>query len=71
MNGRVNFWGYSTINFFSPMTRYAAAGNKNCGREAIKEFKTLVREAHKLGMEVSPATFFIRIYQLNQFLYRF
>lgn len=49
---KVNFWGYSTINFFSPMTRYAAAGNKNCGREAIKEFKTLVREAHKLGMEV-------------------
>lgn len=57
MNRRTNFWGYSTINFFSPMTRFAAAGNKNCGREAIKEFKTLVREAHKLGMEVRLLTF--------------
>ncbi|CAM6086686.1 unnamed protein product [Calypogeia fissa] len=49
---KMNFWGYSTINFFSPMSRYAAAGASNCGRDAIKEFKTLVREAHKLGMEV-------------------
>ncbi|KAG6557828.1 hypothetical protein Mapa_000595 [Marchantia paleacea] len=49
---KMNFWGYSTINFFSPMTRYAASGSNNCGRDAIKEFKTLVREAHKLGMEV-------------------
>lgn len=50
---RMNFWGYSTINFFSPMTRYAAAGVKNCGRDAIKEFKMLVREAHKRGIEVN------------------
>lgn len=49
---KMNFWGYSTINFFSPMTRYAAAGVKNCGRDAIKEFKILVREAHKRGIEV-------------------
>lgn len=49
---KMNFWGYSTINFFSPMTRYAAAGVKNCGRDAIKEFKMLVREAHKRGIEV-------------------
>jgi len=39
------------------MTRFAAAGNKNCGREAIREFKILVREAHKLGMEVRLLTF--------------
>jgi isoamylase len=52
MMDRMNFWGYSTINFFSPMTRYAASGIRNCGREAINEFKTLVREAHKLGIEV-------------------
>ncbi|KAJ7517436.1 hypothetical protein O6H91_21G024500 [Diphasiastrum complanatum] len=47
-----NFWGYSTINYFSPMTRYAASGIENCGCEAINEFKLLVREAHKLGIEV-------------------
>lgn len=49
---KMNFWGYSTINFFSPMIRYAASGNQFCGLKAINEFKTLVREAHKLGMEV-------------------
>eukprot|EP00252_Welwitschia_mirabilis_P001050 TRINITY_DN11018_c0_g1_i1.p1 TRINITY_DN11018_c0_g1~~TRINITY_DN11018_c0_g1_i1.p1 ORF type:complete len:788 (-),score=129.70 TRINITY_DN11018_c0_g1_i1:67-2430(-) len=49
---KMNFWGYSTVNFFSPMIRYAASGLKNCGREAIKEMKFLVREAHKQGMEV-------------------
>jgi Alpha amylase, catalytic domain len=48
----MNFWGYSTVNFFSPMMRYASAGHSNYGRDAIKEFKTLVREAHKLGIEV-------------------
>eukprot|EP00897_Mesotaenium_endlicherianum_P003623 jgi/Mesen1/3289/ME000191S02431 len=39
---RVNFWGYSTVNFFSPMTRYAAAGAGDCGRGAVREFKSLV-----------------------------
>ncbi|MCB1180980.1 MAG: glycogen debranching protein GlgX [Chlamydiia bacterium] len=42
-----NYWGYSTVNFFSPMNRY--------GTETalvIKEFKTLVRELHKNGIEV-------------------
>ncbi|KAG0482513.1 hypothetical protein HPP92_010597 [Vanilla planifolia] len=49
---RLNFWGYSTVNFFSPMIRYASAGIANSGRDAINEFKTLVKEAHKRGIEV-------------------
>nr|AAL31015.1 isoamylase precursor [Triticum aestivum] len=51
-SSKMNFWGYSTINFFSPMTRYTSGGIKNCGRDAINEFKTFVREAHKRGIEV-------------------
>ncbi|KAK7358457.1 hypothetical protein VNO77_00385 [Canavalia gladiata] len=49
---RVNFWGYSTINYFSPMLRYSSAGIRNCGRDGINEIKFLIKEAHKRGMEV-------------------
>lgn len=45
----VNFWGYSTLSFFAPVGRYAA--NTQHGG-AVKEFKTLVRELHKAGIEV-------------------
>lgn len=41
----LNYWGYSTINFFCPMNRYALA-------DAIAEFKTLVKELHKNRIEV-------------------
>lgn len=40
-----NFWGYSTINFFSPMNRYASSNSLN-------EFKSMVKELHKNGIEV-------------------
>ncbi|KAL6519127.1 Iron-sulfur assembly protein 1 [Orobanche gracilis] len=49
---KMNFWGYSTINFFSPMARYSSAGIANYGLGAVNEFKYLVREAHKHGIEV-------------------
>lgn len=49
---RVNFWGYSTVNYFSPMIRYSSAGIHNCGHDAINEVKLLIREAHKRGIEV-------------------
>ncbi|KAF5191486.1 Glycogen debranching enzyme glgx [Thalictrum thalictroides] len=51
-NYKLNFWGYSTINYFSPMLRYSSAGTRNCGQDAINEVKILVREAHKRGIEV-------------------
>ncbi|XP_023744999.1 isoamylase 1, chloroplastic [Lactuca sativa] len=49
---RLNYWGYSTINYFSPMLRYASAGGRNGGLDAINEFKQLIKEAHKRGIEV-------------------
>ncbi|KAH1049372.1 hypothetical protein GLYMA_08G028400v4 [Glycine max] len=49
---RVNFWGYSTINYFSPMIRYSSAGIRNCGQDGINEIKFLIKEAHKRGIEV-------------------
>lgn len=42
-----NFWGYSSIHFFSPMNRYATDSEKT-----IKECKTLVRELHREKIEV-------------------
>ncbi|XP_039051349.1 isoamylase 1, chloroplastic-like isoform X1 [Hibiscus syriacus] len=49
---KLNFWGYSTINYFSPMIRYSSSGISNCGRDAINEFKYLIKEAHKRRIEV-------------------
>lgn len=44
-----NYWGYSTINFFSPKASFAA--DKSPGG-CVNEFKTMVRELHKAGIEV-------------------
>ncbi len=44
-----NYWGYSTISFFSPKGSYAA--DKSPGAQ-VREFKEMVRELHKAGIEV-------------------
>lgn len=44
-----NLWGYSTVNFFAPMNRYAVS---NARGSAIEEFKTLVKALHQHGIEV-------------------
>ena len=46
----INTWGYSTINFFAPMSRYASNGGGPIA--ASKEFKQLVRALHNAGIEV-------------------
>jgi glycogen operon protein len=45
----LNFWGYSTLAFFAPMSRYAASREPGA---AVAEFKTLVKALHKAGIEV-------------------
>lgn len=50
---RHNFWGYSTVGFFAPMARYSAAAAAGGGGTAVlNEFKTLVKECHRRGIEV-------------------
>jgi len=44
-----NYWGYSTAAFFAPKGSYAA--DKTPGGQ-VKEFKEMVRELHKAGIEV-------------------
>lgn len=46
-NGLVNYWGYDTIGFFAPDTRFAVQPEK-----AIEEFQTMVRALHRAGIEV-------------------
>jgi len=44
-----NYWGYSTIGFFAPKGLYSASGSLG---EQVDEFKEMVRELHKAGIEV-------------------
>ena len=44
-----NYWGYSTVNFFSPKAGFAA--DKRPGA-CVHEFKNLVKELHRNGIEV-------------------
>lgn len=46
----INTWGYSTINFFAPMSRYASAGGGPVN--ASREFKEMVKALHGAGIEV-------------------
>ena len=51
--GLINYWGYNTINFFTPHHRYATASAIAAGPDAIvQEFKTMIRELHRNGIEV-------------------
>ncbi len=45
----VNFWGYSTLNFFAPARWYASDQD---GRTAVREFREMVKALHKAGIEV-------------------
>lgn len=40
-----NFWGYSTVNFFSPTSHFSV-------EDPITEFKQMVKAFHKAGIEV-------------------
>ncbi|MGF1610877.1 MAG: glycogen debranching protein GlgX [Kiloniellales bacterium] len=44
--GLVNYWGYNTIGFFAPATRYISPQGD------LHEFKLMVRRLHEAGIEV-------------------
>lgn len=47
--GLTNYWGYNSIGFFAPDVRYSSSGVRG---EQVTEFKSMVRELHKAGIEV-------------------
>lgn len=44
-----NYWGYATLHFFSPMNRYSSSHTIG---SATREFKEMVKQLHKNGIEV-------------------
>ena len=47
--GLSNYWGYNTIGFLAPDSKYASATNPG---GQVPEFKTMVRALHEAGIEV-------------------
>ncbi|MBM6700113.1 glycogen debranching protein GlgX [Bifidobacterium pullorum subsp. saeculare] len=51
--GRRNYWGYSTLNFFSPEASYATKKAQSQGAGAVRqEVIDMVRALHEAGFEV-------------------
>jgi isoamylase len=47
--GEKNYWGYNTLNFFSPHHAY---GTSSDSWELVREFKEMVQKLHLAGIEV-------------------
>lgn len=47
--GLANYWGYNTLSFFAPDSRYCAARTPQQG---VQEFKRMVQKLHEAGIEV-------------------
>ncbi|MEQ9409887.1 MAG: glycogen debranching protein GlgX [Fuerstiella sp.] len=46
--GLSNYWGYNTLSFFAPDSRYSASSVTG----SVDEFKRMVRRLHRAGLEV-------------------
>ncbi|OZG65893.1 glycogen debranching protein [Bifidobacterium eulemuris] len=52
-HGRSNYWGYSTLNYFSPEPSYATKAARERGAGAVRqEVIDMVRALHEAGFEV-------------------
>jgi isoamylase len=47
--GLTNYWGYNSIGFFAPDSKYSSSGVTG---GQVTEFKTMVRNLHAAGLEV-------------------
>lgn len=47
--GLDNYWGYNSIGFFAPDSRYSSTGVRG---EQVQEFKEMVKALHAAGIEV-------------------
>jgi isoamylase len=59
-----NFWGYSTVGFFSPHSGYCVDRN---GTSRVNEFRDLVKALHKAGIEVILDVVFNHTDEGNEF----
>ncbi|WP_354569618.1 glycogen debranching protein GlgX [Glaciihabitans sp. UYNi722] len=51
--GLMNYWGYNTLNFFTPHAAYASRQAQFGGAGAVlREFKGMVKLLHEAGLEV-------------------
>jgi len=60
-----NYWGYSTVAFFSPHSGYCV--HKGAGVSQLNEFRDLVKALHKAGIEVILDVVFNHTDEGNEF----
>ena len=47
--GLRDYWGYNTLGYFAPMSRYSSSGDDG---QQVTEFKEMVKRLHAAGIEV-------------------
>lgn len=47
--GLSNYWGYNSLSFFAPTSRYSGTGDRG---QQVHEFKQMVKALHAAGIEV-------------------
>jgi glycogen operon protein len=47
--GLRDYWGYNTLGYFAPMSRYSSCGDRG---GQVREFKEMVKALHAAGIEV-------------------
>jgi isoamylase len=47
--GLRDYWGYNTLGYFAPMSRYSSSGDQG---GQVREFKEMVKALHAAGIEV-------------------